>query len=97
MITDSEPTTHIEHGQAKFAYPCFPQTICETLRAVKRCTHQRITINPFVLDESYHRQAFIDNVTTINGGRVLHASPEHLGEYVLVDFVNHKRKIVGRS
>ena len=96
MITDGEPTAHIENGNAQFAYPPTPRTIRETLRAVRRCTSKRITINTFMLDESYYLRAFMDEVSKINGGRVFYASPERLGEYVLVDYVQNKRKIVGR-
>ncbi|MCC5885349.1 MAG: VWA domain-containing protein [Gammaproteobacteria bacterium] len=95
MITDGEPTAHIEQGRAQFAYPPTPQTIRETLKAVKRCTRSNITINTFMLDESYYLKAFMDQVSQINGGRVFYSSPEKLGEYVLVDYVQHKRKVLG--
>ena len=96
MITDGEPTAHLEHGRAQFAYPPTPMTIRETLKAVKRCTRANITINTFMLDESYYLRAFMDQVSRINGGRVFYSSPEKLGEYVLVDYVQHKRKVLGR-
>ena len=96
MITDGEPTAHIERGRAQFAYPPSPRTIRETLRAVKRCTAKRITINTFMLDESYYLRAFMDEVSKINGGRVFYSSPGKLGEYVLVDYVQNKRKHLGR-
>lgn len=70
-VTDGEPKAHIEHGQAQFAYPPPPRAIRETLRALKRYTCQRISINTFVLDESYHLHTFIGNLTKVNGGRVL--------------------------
>jgi len=95
MITDGEPTAHIEQGRAQFAYPPTPQTIRETLKAVQRCTRSNITINTFMLDESYDLKAFMDQVSQINGGRVFYSSPEKLGEYVLVDYVQHKRKLLG--
>lgn len=95
MITDGEPTAHIEQGRAQFAYPPTPETIRETLKAVKRCTRSNITINTFMLDESYYLKAFMDQVSQINGGRVFYSSPEKLGEYVLVDYVQHKRKVLG--
>ena len=96
MITDGEPTAHIEHGRAQFAYPPAPQTIRETIKAVKRCTGKGITINTFMLDESYYLRAFMDQVSKINGGRVFYSSPEKLGEYILFDYVTHKKKVLGR-
>jgi uncharacterized protein with von Willebrand factor type A (vWA) domain len=92
MITDGEPTAHIENGRAQFAYPPTPTTIRETLRAVRRCTAKRITINTFMLDESHYLRSFMQEVSRINGGRVFFSSPDRLGEYVLVDYVRNKRK-----
>ena len=38
MVTDGEPTAHIEGGEAYFQYPPSPVTIEETLKEVMRCT-----------------------------------------------------------
>ena len=54
MVTDGEPTAHIEGGEAYFQYPPSPITIEETLKEVMRCTRDRIRINTFMLDESYY-------------------------------------------
>jgi len=41
---------------------------------------------------------FIEQLTKINGGRAFFTSPETLGDYVLVDYLEHKRNISrGRS
>jgi len=96
MISDGEPTTHLENGQAMFAYPPTPETIRATFRAVKRCTSKGIAINTFMLESSEYLRAFMQEVARINGGRVFYTSPEKLGEYILVDFVENKRKKLGR-
>ena len=96
MISDGEPTAHIENGEAVFAYPPTPQTIQATLRAVKRVTKKGIPINTFMLEESEYLRAFMQEVARINGGRVFYTSPDQLGEYILVDFVKNKRKKLGR-
>jgi hypothetical protein len=31
--------------------------------------------------------SFVDQMTSINRGRPFYASPDHLGEYILVDYV----------
>ena len=54
MVTDGEPTAHIEGGEAYFQYPPSPVTIEETLKEVMRCTRDGIRINTFMLDESYY-------------------------------------------
>ena len=95
MISDGEPTAHLENGQAQFAYPPTPATIRETYKAVKRCTQKGIAINTFMLDANQYLKEFMDDIARINGGRVFYTSPEKLGEYILVDYVQHKRKKIG--
>ncbi len=96
MISDGEPTAHLENGQAQFAYPATPETIRATFKAVKHCTTRGIAINTFMLDSNYYLKAFMDEIAKINGGRVFYTSPEKLGEYILVDYVQHKRKRLAR-
>ena len=96
VITDGEPTAHFENGQVEFSYPPTRRTIQETLREVQRCTRDGITINTFMLERSRALAEFVALVTRLNRGRAFYATPERLGEYVLVDFVsNRTRGVVG--
>src|SRR6187455_743057 len=90
VITDGEPTAHFENGQVEFSYPPTRRTIAETLREVNRCTKDGITINTFMLERTPALTDFIGLVTELNRGRAFYAEPEHLGEYVLVDFVQRR-------
>lgn len=92
MISDGEPTAHLEKGRSYFAYPPSPITIRETLKEVKRCTQKNITINTFMLDRNYYLKEFVNQVARINKGRVFYTTPDKLGEYILVDYVAQKRK-----
>ncbi|HUS82953.1 MAG TPA: VWA domain-containing protein [Dehalococcoidia bacterium] len=92
MISDGEPTAHLERGRSFFAYPPSPVTIRETLKEVKRCTDKGIVINTFMLDHNYFLKEFVNDMAKINKGRVFYTTPEGLGEYILVDYVAHKRK-----
>ena len=92
MISDGEPTAHLERGRSYFAYPPSPITIRETLKAVKRCTRKNITINTFMLDRNHYLKEFVNQVARINKGRVFYTTPDKLGEYILVDYVAQKRK-----
>src|SRR6187397_274217 len=94
VITDGEPTAHFEDGQVEFSYPPTRRTIQETLREVNRCTKEGITINTFMLERSRALAEFVALVTRLNRGRAFYASPERLGEYVLVDFVSRRTKHV---
>jgi uncharacterized protein with von Willebrand factor type A (vWA) domain len=92
LITDGEPTAHVEHGQVRFAYPPTFQTFRETLREVGRCTRDRIMINTFMLERSRYLTEFVEQMTRVNRGRAFYADPARLGEYVLVDYVTNQRK-----
>ena len=92
MVTDGEPTAHIEGGEAYFQYPPSPVTIEETLKEVMRCTREGIRINTFMLDESYYLRSFVERMMKMNRGRAFFTSPDTLGDYVLVDFLEHRRQ-----
>ena len=94
MITDGEPTAHIsKSGDVFFNYPPVRETVEATLSEVMRATREGIRINTFMLDASRALQAFIEQLTAINHGRAFFTSPENLGEYLLVDFIEHKRQL----
>ncbi len=94
VITDGEPTAHFEDGQVEFSYPPTRRTIQETLREVQRCTREGITINTFMLERSRALAEFVALMTRMNRGRAFYATPERLGEYVLVDFVSRRTRAV---
>jgi uncharacterized protein with von Willebrand factor type A (vWA) domain len=96
LITDGEPTAHFEAGdpEPRFNYPPTPRTFQETLREVVRCTREQITINTFMLARGHYLVDFVNQMSKINTGRAFYVEPERLGEYVLVDYVGHKRRRV---
>ena len=97
MITDGEPTAHITpQGQIFFNYPPVHETVEATLREVTRCTKEQIRINTFMLDADNGLRRFIEQLTKINKGKAFFTTPDTLGDYVLVDFLDHKRTMVGR-
>ena len=98
MITDGEPTAHITAtsdggSQVFFHYPPVQETIDKTLAEVYRCTREGIRINTFMLDASSGLRRFVERMTEMNRGRAFFTTPETLGDYVLVDFVEQKRKM----
>ncbi|HEY6319896.1 MAG TPA: VWA domain-containing protein [Acidimicrobiia bacterium] len=91
MVTDGEPTAHIEGGEPYFQYPPSPITIEETLKEVMRCTREGIRINTFMLDETYYLRSFVERMMQLNRGRAFFTTPDTLGDYVLVDFLEQRR------
>lgn len=92
MITDGEPTAHLmEDGEVFFNYPPMRATVDATLSEVLRCTREGIRLNTFALDATGHLRDFVEKITQLNGGRAFFTTPETLGDYVLVDFIEHRR------
>ncbi len=94
LVTDGEPTAYFEGGQIEFHYPPTYRTFQETLREVRRCTRDNITINTFMMERGRYLTDFVDQMTRINRGRAFYATPDRLGEYILVDYVDNKRKAI---
>ena len=98
MITDGEPTAHINPmGRPEFNYPPTSETVSLTLREVKKCTRDDIRINVFMLDATPHLTTFIERITKMNGGRAFFADNQNIGDFVLMDFVEHKQKLIRRA
>src|SRR5579883_1455572 len=95
MITDGGPTVWYEerYGGWQFAYPS-PFAEQQTLLEVQRCTRDGITINTFMLYDDDWMIAFVNQMAQINHGRTFYADRDNLGEYLLVDYLNSKRKFI---
>ncbi len=90
IVSDGEPTAHIENGHPVFSYPPLPETFVKTLIEVRRCTLERIVINTFMLESNRQLVRFVDQMTRLNRGRAFFVSPDSLGDYVLVDYVRSR-------
>lgn len=95
MITDGGPTVWYEekYGGWQFAYPS-PYAEQQTLLEAQRCTRDGITINTFMLYDDAWMVAFVNQMAEVNHGRTFYADKDNLGEYLLVDYLNNKRKFV---
>jgi uncharacterized protein with von Willebrand factor type A (vWA) domain len=87
MITDGEPNTYSywSGGGGRGA-------MAETMREVARCTRQNIVINTFMMAQEPALTHFVRVMAKVNRGRAFFASPRHLGQYVLLDYVSNKRR-----
>jgi uncharacterized protein with von Willebrand factor type A (vWA) domain len=95
MITDGEPTAWITpSGRPEFQYPPTQTIVDATLREVNLCSRDGIRINTFMLDPDPRLRGFVAKMTELNGGRAFFTSPETLGDYVLLDFIENKREML---
>jgi uncharacterized protein with von Willebrand factor type A (vWA) domain len=94
MITDGGPTVWYEDGEWLFNWPYNHLAEQQTLLEVQRCTREGITINTFMLEDDNWMIAFVNQMSQINHGRTFYTDKNNLGEYLLVDYLNSKRKFV---
>jgi uncharacterized protein with von Willebrand factor type A (vWA) domain len=91
LISDGQPTAHIENGQIFFQVPTSRRCLEMTLREVKNCTRAGIDINTFMLPSEDYSNFFVDRMSRLNHGRVFFTSPDELGKYIIVDYLGHKK------
>ncbi len=97
VITDGQPTaTHI-NGYTNAQWPGFmgsipPDIYRETLKEVDNCTRENVVINVFMLDDNPVLVKFVEEMVRINRGRAFYSLPHNLGKYLLVDYMNRRRK-----
>lgn len=96
MITDGKPSAlTLDNGQIyKNPFGLDPLVISKTLEEVGRCRKQGILINTFMLAQDYALVQFVQKVTEICRGKAYFTTPYNLGEYLLMDYMNRKSRVV---
>jgi Mg-chelatase subunit ChlD len=98
LLTDGLPTAHFEGPELFLLYPPDPRTEEATMREAMACRREGITINIFLLPswwQSSEDVGFAHNIAERTGGRVFFTAGKDVDRYVLWDYVNHRRKIIG--
>jgi uncharacterized protein with von Willebrand factor type A (vWA) domain len=91
VVTDGEPTVHLEQGEAVFAWPPLPQTVAATVSEVDELTRLGAALTFVMLGDDPGLQRFVQAVARRSGGRVLTPSLDRLGEYVVSDYLRARR------
>lgn len=96
MITDGKPSAlTLEDGRIyKNAFGLDPLVVSKTLEEVGRCKRQGILINTFMLASDFGLISFVQKITELCKGKAYFTTPYTLGEYLLMDFMTRKRKVV---
>ena len=96
MITDGKPSAlTLDDGQIyKNPFGMDPLVISRTLEEVNRCKRQGIIINTFMLATDYSLVQFVQQVTQICRGKAYFTTPDTLGQYLLMDYMNRKSRMV---
>jgi uncharacterized protein with von Willebrand factor type A (vWA) domain len=92
VVTDGEPTAHLEDdGTPFFCWPPMPETIARTVAEVERVARSGAVLNVFALDPEPGLVQFVHDITQRAGGRVFTPDSEHLGEYVVADYLRARK------
>lgn len=98
LITDGLPTAHFAGSMLYLLYPPDPMTEEATMREAMACAREAITINVFLVpswSQSQEDVRFAQRMAQATSGRVFFTGGHDLDRYVLWDYVNNRRKIIG--
>ncbi len=93
MITDGEPHANgVAAGSWYGGGWSMREAMADTLREVKKCSRDQITVNIFMMDRDPGLTTFVKTMAKINQGRTFYVNPNRLGEYVIDDYVKNRRR-----
>lgn len=98
LITDGLPTAHFESETLFLLYPPDPRTEKETMREAIQCAKEGIVINLFLVpswSQSEEDIRFAYRLAEQTKGRVFFTAGNDLDRFVLWDYVERKREILG--
>lgn len=87
MVTDGEPTAHLEGDEVFFSWPPVRETIRKTLSEAMRLARSGVTLNVFMLEDSPGLARFMERLARLTAGRIFLMSGSSLGDFVLRDYV----------
>lgn len=98
LITDGLPTAHFDGSDLFLLYPPDPLTEEATMREGRLCQREGITINMFLIpswSQSEEDIRFAYRLAESTKGRVFFTAGRDLDRYVVWDYVDMKREILG--
>lgn len=94
VITDGEPTAHIEGREVVLMYPPSQKTARATLSEVRRCSAAGIRVSSFALIEDYFYLGlvnFVEEMARVSKGVAAYCSADNLGKFVFDSFIGGRR------
>jgi Ca-activated chloride channel family protein len=95
IVTDGEPTAHIEGREIVMIYPPAEQTARLTLAEAKRCADEGLTISSFALVEDYFYLGlvnFVERLASVTHGVAAFCNADDLGNMVIESFVGGRKR-----
>ena len=90
LVTDGEPTAHLEGEYVYFNWPPVRETLEKTYREAMRLAKSGVTMNIFMLEDTPGLVGFIERLAQIVEGRVFTSQGEELGDLVVSDYVRRR-------
>ncbi len=96
MITDGKPSAlTLSDGRIyKNAFGLDPLVVSETLEEVARCKRSNVMINTFMLASDPGLVQFVHRVSEMCRGKAYFTTPDTLGEYLLMDYMQRKMRTI---
>lgn len=96
MITDGKPSAiTLPDGRIyRNAFGLDPLVLSETLEEVNRCKRSNIVINTFMLAQDFALVQFIQRVSAMCRGKAYFTTPDKLGTYLLMDFMQRRMRTI---
>jgi uncharacterized protein with von Willebrand factor type A (vWA) domain len=95
IITDGQPTAHVEEDTLRLLYPPSDVTVAATLREALLCVQQDIRIVTFALTEDYYDMSwvgFVDQLTKLVKGMAFYCAAPDLGSCIMESYLGGSRK-----
>lgn len=95
VITDGEPTAHIEGREIVLIYPPAEKTARATLAEARRCANAGIRISSFALIEDYFYFGlvnFVEQMAEVTGGISATCNAEDMANLVVNSFVQGRKR-----
>ena len=97
VITDGEPTAHLEGREVVLIYPPAEKTAMHTLAEVRHCANAGIRVSSFALIEDYFYLGlvnFVEEMARVSNGVAAYCSTDDIGNLVFESFVGgrHTRR-----
>ncbi|MGH7144855.1 MAG: vWA domain-containing protein [Planctomycetota bacterium] len=95
MVTDGKPTVLDEGGKRYIDSGWMnPRIVNRTIEEAAQCRRKDITITTFMVADDPYLVNFVEDLTKINKGRAYYTSLGKLGQFLLVDYINNRRRSV---
>jgi uncharacterized protein with von Willebrand factor type A (vWA) domain len=94
VITDGEPTAHLEGREVVLIYPPAEKTASYTLAEARNCANAGIRISSFALIEDYFYLGlvnFVEELARVSRGVAAYCSADEVGNLVFESFIGGRR------